>query len=368
MTVLEGQLWSTAGWQAGRLQFGERIESRQASRTAPPHLIIPGFIDIHVHGGGGADVMDGEDGVRELARFHALHGTTALLATTITNPWPRVLEALHDVRRVHSAPGPGEAAVLGAHLEGPFISPRNLGAQPAFTLLPEPHLIGEALERRTIRLVTLAPELPGAAAAAVQFARAGVRVSLGHTVATAEEADGVMQAVLDEGGHVGGTHVFNAMTGLRGREPGVVGALLGRPEAYAEVILDTHHVHPASFRSVVQAKPQRTLLVTDAMRAAGMPDGDYDLGGERTAVRAGQARRPDGGLAGSLLTLDEALRQAVRAGVPLLEAVAMTGAHQARYLGLQDRGALEAGLWADVVVLGPDLQLQQVFLKGRPLL
>ena len=312
--------------------------------------------------------MDGEAGIRELARFHARHGTTALLATTITNPWTRVLEALQNIRNVCASPKPGEASVLGAHLEGPFISARNLGAQPAFTLNPEAELVAEVLEQQIIRLVTLAPELQGAAEAALQFVRAGVRVSLGHTVATAEEAESIIQAVLEAGGEIGGTHLFNAMTGMKGREPGVVGALLARPETYAEVILDGHHVHPTSFRSVVQAKSQHTLLITDAMRAAGMPDGEYDLGGEMTAVRDGQARRPNGGLAGSLLTMDEALRQAVQAGVPLLQAVAMTASSPARYLDLSDRGSLEPGRWADVVVLGTDLRVRQVYVKGQSVL
>lgn len=364
MTMLEGQLWTPRGWQAGRLHFGERIQENCALTRAPEHWIVPGFIDVHVHGGGGADVMDGESGIRELARFHARHGTTALLATTITNPWPHVLEALRNIRLVHATPGPGEASVLGAHLEGPFISPRNLGAQPAFTLSPDPTLIAEALELQIIRLVTLAPELQGAGKAAVQFVQSGVRVSLGHTVATADEADHVIRAVLEAGGEIGGTHLFNAMTGLKGREPGVVGALLARPEAYAEVILDGHHVHPTSFRSVLQAKPERTLLITDAMRAAGMPDGDYDLGVEMTTVRDGQARRPNGGLAGSLLTMDEALRQAVDAGLPLHLAVATT-VHPARYLGLPERGFIEVGRWADVVVLGSDLRVEQVYMRGH---
>lgn len=368
MTHLAGQVWTRQGWQAGQLRFDERIRDLEADSGASDLFLIPGLIDVHVHGGGGADVMDGAEGVRRMARFHAGHGTTALLATTITNPWSRVLEALRGIWAVHAAPGPGEAQVLGAHLEGPFISPQKLGAQPAFTRLPGPGLIGEALAERVIRLVTLAPELPGALEAALQFVQAGVRVSLGHTIATAEEADTVIDAVLGAGGEIGGTHLFNAMSGLSGRAPGVVGALLARPGAYAEVILDGHHVHPTSFRSVLQAKPGRTLLITDAMRAAGMPDGDYDLGGETVQVSSGQARRADGGLAGSLLTMDEAVRQAVRAGESLHQATALASLHPARYLGLTDRGALEPGMWADVVVLDADLQIRQVYLKGVPLL
>ncbi|WP_293912155.1 N-acetylglucosamine-6-phosphate deacetylase [Deinococcus sp.] len=387
MTILEGLLWTPRGWQSGRLRFESEIQEVQMQfpgthlsetqlsgtqlRAAEPlgaPFIVPGFIDVHVHGGGGFDAMDGEDGVRGLARFHARHGTTALLATTITNPWERVLGALERVRAVQGAPQPGEASVLGAHLEGPFVNPLKLGAQPPFTLLPTPQRVAEVLAAGVVRVVTLAPELPGAVEAARQFARAGVRVSLGHTIATAEEAVAVTEAVLTEGGEVGGTHLFNAMSGLSGREPGVIGALLSRPATFAELILDGHHVHPTSFLSAHAAKPERMLLVTDAMRAAGMPDGDYDLGGQTATVRAGQARLAGGSLAGSLLTMDQALRGAVKAGLSLHRSVALASAHPARYLGLSDRGGLSAGQRADLVVLNGELKVVQVYVKGRAVL
>ena len=368
MTILEGQLWTRQGWQSGCLHFGTEIQTVEAAEHLSAGFIVPGFIDVHVHGGGGFDAMDGEDGVRGLARFHARHGTTSLLATTITNPWVRVLEALENIRAVRDAPQPGEAGVLGAHLEGPFISPLKLGAQPPFTLLPTPQRVAELLAAGIIRVVTLAPELPGAVEAARDFARAGVRVSLGHTTATAEEAGAAIDAVLAEGGEVGGTHLFNAMSGLSGREPGVVGALLSKPEVFAELILDGHHVHPASFLSAHAAKPERMLLITDAMRAAGMVDGEYDLGGQTATVWAGQARLSGGSLAGSLLTMDEALRQAVKAGLSLHRAVSLATTHPARYLGLSDRGELSPGFRADIVVLDAELRVRQVYVRGQALL
>ncbi|WP_424952557.1 N-acetylglucosamine-6-phosphate deacetylase [Deinococcus sp.] len=364
MPTLEGTLWTPAGWLPGRLVFDSRITRLERVAHAPERYILPGFIDVHVHGGGGADAMDGESGIRALARFHARHGTTSLLPTTITTPWPQVMAALTAIRSVRDAPQPEEAAVLGAHLEGPFVSPQRLGAQPPFAVLPTPQRVAEVLALDTVRVVTLAPELPGALEAARAFARAGVRVSLGHTVGTAEQAAEVIGVVLGAGGEVGGTHLFNAMSGLSGREPGVVGALLAEPAAYAELILDGHHVHRASFLAALQAKPERLLLITDAMRAAGMPDGEYDLGGQSVQVQNNQARLPGGTLAGSLLTLNEALRQATRAGTELHLAVALLSQHPARYLGLSDRGELRPGLRADVVVLSSDLSVQQVFVAG----
>lgn len=332
-------------------------------RSGP--VVVPGFIDIHVHGGGGHDTMDGEAGVRGLARFHLQHGTTSLLPTTLTAPWPQVLVVLASVRTVRDAPASGEAAVLGAHLEGPFINPGKLGAQPPCTLLPGPDRVKEVVQRDVVRVVTLAPELPGAVEAARQFADAGVRVNFGHTLARTEEVQAVMRAVRAAGGMVGGTHLFNAMLGMAGRDPGVVGALLADPDAYAEVIMDGHHVHPTSVLAAWRALGPRLLLITDAMRAAGLGDGEYDLGGQSVRVRGSQARLESGSLAGSVLTMDAAVRGAVAAGIPLHHAIGLASRSPARYLGLTDRGTLEAGQRADLVVLDDDLRIQEVFLAGQ---
>lgn len=368
-----GQVWTAQGWVPARVSFGRLIGEMRPHPAQTGQYLIPGFIDVHVHGGGGHDTMDGEEGVRGLARFHARHGTTSLLPTTITNPPGRILESLEAVARVRRRPGAGEAEVLGAHLEGPFLSPDRLGAQPPHALRPTADLTARLLDSGVVRVVTLAPELDGAVAAAAQFARAGVRVSLGHTRGRAEDARAVMEAVYAQGGEVGGTHLYNAMTGLSGREPGVVGALLAEARAYAELILDLQHVHPQSALAAFRAKPERTLLVTDAMRAAGLPDGTYDLGGQAARVTGAQARLAagssnPGSLAGSVLTMDAALRGAVACGLTLHAAVGLATAAPARYLGLEDRGRLEPGRRADLVVLGEDLRVRQVYLQGEPLL
>lgn len=367
-----GQVWTEAGWRPAQLVFTETIQEIRDTEAAGGDYLIPGLIDVHVHGGGGYDTMDGEDGVRGLARFHAQHGTTTLLPTTITNPPAKIAAALRAVQGVREQPGPQEAAVVGAHLEGPFLNPTRLGAQPPFAALPTPGAVAEFLSTGAVQVVTLAPELEGARQAAGQFARAGVRVSLGHTQGRAEDAQAVIDAVLARGGTVGGTHLYNAMTGLSGREPGVVGALLAEPLAYAELILDLQHVHPHSALTAIRAKPRRTLLITDAMRAAGLPGGTYDLGGQPVQVNGTQARLAPGSsnpgsLAGSVLTMDGALRGAVACGLTVHEAVRLASAVPAAYLGLHDRGALAPGLRADLVVLDSDLRVQQVYLGGRAL-
>src|SRR5690606_37853859 len=229
---------------------------------------------------------------------------------------------------------------------------------------PEAHRVAELLGLDVVRVVTLAPEIPHAAEAAETFARAGVRVSFGHTVADAEQVAAAAQRVRSAGGTVGFTHPYNAMSQLVGRAPGVVGAALADQTAFAELILDLHHVHPTSFLAALAAKPRRLSLITDAIRACGAGEGESELGGVPVRVEGGTARLADGTLAGSVLTLDQALRNATGVGVPLHVASRLASAVPASYLGLSDRGALRPGLRADVVVLDADLQVREVVVGG----
>ncbi len=372
-TSLTGRLLTPDGRLVpGRLRFGERLQALElddalVSAAAALPLIVPGFIDQHVHGGGGGDTMDGPEGVRALARHHLRFGTTALLATTLTAPWDDVLAALQGVAAVAAAASDGEAAVLGAHLEGPFVSSERLGAQPPFALHPTPERVAEVLAQGVVRLATLAPELPGALASIPAWVRAGVRLNVGHTVADAGTVEAFLAAVEAVGGRAGATHLFNAMGGLQGRAPGPVGALLGDAEAAIEVICDGHHVAPAAVRTAWRAAGERLVLITDAIRASGMRSGATELGGRTVTVEEGAARLADGTLAGSMLTMDAAVRGAVAAGVPLEAALFAATTAPARYLGLEDRGVLAPGARADVVVLSPDLQVRAVYLAGRPL-
>ena len=364
--TLEGRILTPTGWVYGRVRFADTIlEITALEPVNGSPQIVPGFIDVHVHGGGGFDTMDGADGVRGLARFHARHGTTSLLATTITNPWPRVLEALSGVRDAVRHPAADGANVLGAHLEGPFVSPQRLGAQPPNTVLATPERVRAVLEPGVVRVVTIAPEMPEAHDAIRIFAEAGVRVSLGHTTASADEATAAMAVVARAGGVYGGTHLWNAMTGLEGRQPGVVGALLADTNAFAELILDGHHVHAASFRSAWNAKPDRLMLVTDAIRAAGLADGQSELGGQVVTVKDGAARLAGGSLAGSVLTLDRAVQNAVRAGLTLQNAVQLASSHPANYLGLENKGRIAVGADADIVVMNEALEVSGVYVGGR---
>ncbi len=365
MTRLSGQLVTSQGVRAGGLEFGTHITAITDTTGAEDRYILPGFIDTHVHGGGGGDTMDGAEGVRTLARFHVQHGATTLYPTTITNPWEKIIGALKGVKAVQAEADPTLPDLPGVHLEGPFISPERLGAQPPLTRIPTLEDLSELLAFGVIRLVTLAPEITGAAQAAQRFAQAGVRVSVGHTVASYEAVRAFGKTVREAGGTLGFTHLYNAMGGLEGRDPGIVGAALADIDAYSELILDFRHVHPGSFLATLQAKPDRLHLMTDCIRAGGLGDGETELGGQRVSVRNGAATLPDGTIAGSTLTLDRALQNAVSLGVGLEQASRMLSEIPARYMGLNDRGSLSRGKRADLVVLDRDLEVQAVYVAGR---
>jgi len=360
-----------AGAAAGAAVAGDAATRAALAGDLP--WIVPGYIDVHLHGGGGGDTMDGPDGVRRLAATHLRHGTTSLLASTLTAPWAEVLAALRGVAEVAAEPvNPHEprAQVLGAHLEGPFINPRRLGAQPPHAIVPTTARIAEVLALDVVRTVTLAPEIDGVPAAATAFARAGVVVAVGHTLADADTVARTFAAAraaaadAGEPAPVSATHLFNAMGGMSGREPGVVGAVLGDPDAFAELIVDGFHVAPAAVRATFAAKPARTLLITDAMRATGLGDGPSVLGGAPVTVSGGAARLADGTLAGSVLTLDVAVRRAVAMGVPAEAALRAATATPAALLRLRDRGRLNVGARADLLVLAPDLTLTEVWQGG----
>lgn len=278
METLVGRILTPKGLVRGRLYFAERIEAVEEAPLDGPY-ILPGFLDLHVHGGGGREAMEGQEGVEAMVRFHLCHGTTGLLATTVTAPLPDLERALKGIRGAME--GPLGEAILGAHLEGPFISANRLGAQPPFPLLPDREVAQSFLSLAPVRAVTLASELPGALDLIRFLAGRGVRVQLGHTEAGYGEALAALEA-----GAVGFTHLFNAMTGLHHRAPGVVGLALERGE-WAEVIPDGLHVHPAAIRLALKAIPG-LYFVSDAVAAAGMPPGTYPLGAHRGGETGGR--------------------------------------------------------------------------------
>ncbi|MBC7256660.1 MAG: N-acetylglucosamine-6-phosphate deacetylase [Chloroflexi bacterium] len=313
-------------------------------------LLMPGLIDLHTHGALGADTMDSTpEALERMARFYAAHGVTAFLATTMTAPQGEILAALDNIAAVMAA-GTGGAALLGAHLEGPYLNGERRGCHdPAQVRRAESAEYARFFETGVVRLITLAPEYPEHEALIRYAAEKGAVVSLGHSRASYEVA---RRAV--EWGASQVTHLFNAMDPLHHRAPGLVGAALTLEALDAQLIADNIHVHPAVLRLVVQAKGvERVILVTDAMSATGMPDGDYVLGNIAVTVRGGAPRTADGTLAGSTLTMERAVMNIMAAAaLPLEVAWGMGSAVPARALGLGHRkGAIAVGMDADLVAL-----------------
>jgi len=333
---------------------------RPADLDLPWGTVVPGFVDVHAHGGGGASFDTGtEEAAATVVETHRAHGTTSMVASLVSDH--------HDalVRRVRELAVLADKGLLaGVHLEGPWLSPRHAGAHdPALLSEPRPADVDElvAAADGQLRMVTLAPELPGGLDAIRRLTAAGVVTAIGHTDATYE----VARAALDAGATVG-THLFNAMRSLHHREPGPVAALLEHPDAYIELIADGVHVHPAALRLAAAAKPHFTTLVSDAMAAAAAVDGDYRLGRLTVEVRDGVARLANGGaIAGSTLTLAAALKYAVQvAGLPIEDAVRAASATPATMLGLDRVGALRPGFHADAVVLDEHLDVRRVLHRG----
>jgi N-acetylglucosamine-6-phosphate deacetylase len=332
-------------------------------------LCAPGFVDLHVHGGDGSQVnadsaVEGERAVRRLARFHARHGTTALVPTTVSDSPERTRES---VRGVAAACGEvdGGGRVLGVHLEGPWLSPARKGAQDPAWLRGFDEAELEALldaAAGTLRMVTLAPEVAGADAAIAALWARGIVVSLGHTDA---EYDTATRAIAAGARHV--AHLFNAMSPMAHGAPGMVGAALASREVSLELIADGHHVHPAVLAVAFRAA-RRPVLVTDATAAAGLQDGPFPLGDVDVVLRNGRVTLAgdDRVLAGSALTMDAALRVMVRdAGVPLHSAVTAASATPAAVAGRPDLGRLAAGAPADLVILDDDLRAVATMVAGR---
>lgn len=352
---------------------GGRIAAVETVSEAPDvvdlgrHRIVPGYIDTHVHGGGGAQFnTPSADEVLAAASFHASHGTTALLATVVAAPVVDLEAALGAIALCVGVGG--GASVLGAHVEGPFLSPVYPGAMdPSCFVAPDVGVLTGLLSaaRGSVRLMTLAPELPGAIDVVRGLVDSGVVPSIGHSGASYAEACEAVRA-----GARAATHVFNAMRPLHHREPGVLGAVLDSPEVSCELICDGVHVGPTALRLAWRAKGLGGVrLVTDAMSGAGMPDGSYRLGLVEIVVSSGRAVVAGGGdaIAGSTLTMDAAVRNAVEfLRITVEEAVVMASGNPARLLGIADRkGALAAGMDADLLVLDDELSVRATMVGGE---
>ena len=326
-------------------------------------LVIPGLVDIHTHGNSGCDFSDGSaEGLETMGRYLAANGITTFLPTSMTLPYDRLEKAFGTAADYVKDRPLDCARAAGIHMEGPFFSEKKKGAQNAAWLrFPDP----DAVRRlnagcgQLLRIVDVAPELPGAEEFARQLC-SEVRISAAHTNATYEEA----KALYDAGAsHL--THLFNAMPPMLHREPGVIGAAADAGQVTAELICDGLHVHPGAVRMAFRMFPDRVCLISDSLRCCGMPDGEYELGGQAVYLSCGVARLADGTIAGAAANLFEDLRSAVRFGIPLEKAVLAATKRPAQAAGCADlAGSLEAGKYADFIVCSEQLEIRQVYLGG----
>ncbi len=360
ISVEDGQIASIATRAAGEVPRDARVVHFDGATLAPA------FFDVHIHGAAGHDVMEGSaESLAAIGSFLASRGTASYLATTVTAPMDKTLESLSKLAKLlQQDPGDGQARPIGIHLEGPFLSHAKRGVHPpALLLAPDITVFDrmfEAAEGR-VRLMTLAPELPGATELAAHAAAKGVRVSVGHSNATAAETRAVIAS-----GATSATHTFNAMRPLDHREPGILGTVLTTDSLYAELICDGIHTEPELVQLWWRAKgPERAILITDAMSAAGMPEGEYHLGGFSVQVANGRATA-NGVLSGSVLTLDRALTNFLKfTGASLEQALRLLTANPAAMTGLGDQaGSLSPGMPASFVAVDAAGKLVGTVIRG----
>ena len=326
--------------------------------------VLPGFIDVHVHGAVGHEVMDASaDGLADMSSFFASHGVTSFLATTWTAGERETVAALGAVAEACATTLPG-AQVLGAHMEGPYLSRARCGAHdPHEVRAPDLDEARRLFDAGPVRLITLAPELARAHDLVDLCLDRGVRASVGHTEATFEQ---VLEAAQWGVRHL--THTFNAMPPIHHRAPGPAGAAIMLPELLAELIADNHHVHPAVMRTFLRAKGSEGLvLITDALRPTGLGDGEFSIGGRPVTVERGVVRLADGTMAGSVLTMDAALRNLAAADGRSAESLWRTASRNAAIAaGVDDcKGLVAPGLDADLVVIDRQVQVQATLVGGR---
>jgi N-acetylglucosamine-6-phosphate deacetylase len=359
--IEDGKIDSIATRETTQLPAGARV------LDFPGATLGPSFFDVHIHGAAGHDVMEAtSEALDTMGTFLASRGTSAYLATTVTAPLDATLRALDGLaNQIAKLPEPGRARPLGIHLEGPFLSHQKRGVQPSEHLLAPSITTFDRLidaAHGHVRLMTIAPELPGAIELTAHATSRGIRVSVGHSNATASETRAAIAA-----GAVSATHTFNAMRPLDHREPGILGTVLTDDDLYAELICDGVHTDPEIVRLWWKAKgPERAILVTDAMAAAGMPEGEYQLGGFPVHVESGRATAR-GVLAGSVLTLDRALANFIQfTGANIEQALPLLSSNPAAMTGLAHRaGSLAPGKSANFVAVDATGKLVSTIIGGR---
>ena len=359
MKTLKANIFHEGRLQEAYLSFNDKINKIDISGPENKNLpiVISGFIDLHVHGGGGCDIMEAGISIETVASTHAKFGTTSFLATTMTAPFDEIEKSFLAMKETYSNRGKGQSRILGVHLEGPFISSEKLGAQPNFTRAGTLKEISHLHQIVPIKVITIAPEVFNHLDLIPELKKMGIIVQIGHTNGTYEQ--GV--AALKQGAK-SFTHLFNAMSSFHHRTPGMAGAALAHAE-YAELIPDLQHVHPGAIKTALRCIPN-LYFVTDSTAATGMPDGDYKLGRQTVHKCSSGVRLTDGTLAGSSLTMDQAYRNLLTLDLSPIEISHKLSSVPAELIGAKSRGSIKIGNFADLVLLDNQNKISSVIIEG----
>ena len=340
----------------GTIFFDNKIQKIETNTDIhSSNIIIPGFIDLHCHGGNGFDVMEGSDSIEKMSKYHLNHGTTSIMPTTWTNTFEDTFNALESFNHIDKK----NSNILGIHLEGPFINPDKLGAQPNLTQTPSKEFIIKLLKVAKIKIITLAPEIKGMNEFISFLSDLNIKIQFGHSVANYN----ICKAYMDKY-DIGFTHLYNAMSGNNHREPGVLSAALEESN-FAEIICDNIHVSEQSIK-IAKKCIKGLYAITDSINASGLADGEYIFAKNNIIKENNSVKiKKDGTLAGSIITMDQTFKNLVSMNYSIEEAVELTSYNASKYLKIQNIGKLEKGYLSNFLVLDNNLNVVDIYLEGN---
>ena len=359
MIKIKGKVINFDSSFVGTIFFDKYIKKIEYSEDNDfEEIIIPGFIDLHCHGGNGFDVMDGYDSIIEMSKYHLKHGTTSIMPTTWTNKLEKIISALEGFNEIKN----NHSNILGVHLEGPFINPEKLGAQPNLTQKPSLDFIKKILDVTDINIITLAPEIDGMNEFINYLANLNIKIQFGHTLADFECCQKIMNNY-----EIGFTHLYNAMSGNNHRSPGVLSAALYNGK-FAEIICDNIHVTEQAIKIAKKCIPG-LYAISDSISASGLNDGEYTFANNRIKKENNSVKiKSNGILAGSIITMDQTFKNLISMNFSLEEAVSLTSYNASRYLNLKNIGVIQKNFLSNFLVLDKDLNLKEIFLKGKKII
>ena len=343
---------------SGNLLFNNKVIEIIDDKTLNnENFILPGFIDLHCHGGNGFDTMEGLESIVELSKYHLENGTTTFFPTTVTASYNDTFKALNGLNDYINR-NKFQINIEGIHLEGPFINPKKLGAQPPFTQIPNLDFIKNLLKQAPIKIITLAPEIDGGLDLIERLIELDIKPQIGHTLASTD----ICNLSINKGVE-SFTHLYNAMSGFDHREPGAVASAFANLN-YSEIICDLIHVHPYMIK-LAYKNIKDLYVITDCISASGMKDGEYNLGVNRVFKKGNIVKFNNKPLGGSVLTMQQAFKNLLKIGFSIIEAVQMTSTNAAKYLNRKDIGNLNVGSYANILVLDKNFNILKVFLNGK---